>query len=127
MPHLLLTILKTVIDKKMKTISMLILFISLTLACSQADEDKTMLLKSKMISILNDIHIAESEIAIKNLPSDSARLYFYQFQKGIFEKHDTDSTTFNKSFKYYLSQGVLFDQIYGEVVDSLGLKESKLK
>lgn len=111
----------------MKTIATLILLIPLFVACSQSEEDKTMLPKSKMISILNDIHIAESEITIKNLPSDSAKLYFYKFEQAIFKKHSTDSATFNKSFKYYLSQGVLFDQIYGEVVDSLGLKESQIR
>ena len=108
----------------MKTITTMIFF-TVIMACSQNKEDKTVLPKSKMVSILNDIHLAEAKISVKNLPSDSAKLYFYQFEQEILNKHSTDSAAFNKSFKYYLSQGTLFDQIYGEVVDSLGLNESK--
>ena len=101
--------------------------ILISFACQNNKIPKDIIVKEQMTEILIDIHSLEAKIAVKNLPNDSSKMYYYQMQEEIFKSYNIDSANFNKSFKYYLSNGVAFDNIYAGVVDSLSLEEAKKK
>ena len=111
----------------MKKLSILLSIILISFACKNNNTPKGILEKNQMTDILIDIHRLEAKIAVKNLPNDSSKLYYYKLQEEIFKSYHTDSAKFNNSFRYYLSNGAAFDNIYASVVDSLSLEEVQQK
>lgn len=93
--------------------------------CKNTTKEENILPKESMINIFTAIHQLESEISTRNLTPDSAKLYYYAGEKEIFSKFDTDSSVVHKSFNYYLAKGEDLDNIYSQIVDSLGLIQTK--
>ncbi len=98
-------------------------------ACSSQEETipEGILEEGTMVSILTSVHIEENYIKQQNIAADTAIAVFHVRKNAIFEKYHTDSTTFNKSFDYYLQHPKKIDAIYAAVTDSLGLKQSLKK
>jgi hypothetical protein len=93
--------------------------------CSSEHAPDNLIPASQMVEIISQLHIYESEISARSLSPDSSKLYFYEYQNQLMQKYQTDTATFNTSFRYYLSKGDPFDKIYSQVVDSLSLKEAQ--
>lgn len=84
----------------------------LLVACSKADE-KEILSKEKLASVLSDIHLAEAKINEKHIgSSDSALVLFQEIQKSIFQKHGVDSVQVNRSFEAYVKEPDQFLEMY---------------
>lgn len=80
--------------------------------------------ESKMVSILIDVHIAESALSIKNFNRDSSLTLFSYYKEDIFKKHQVTELQFKNSYEYYCTHSKQFDHIYEVVIDSLAVKES---
>lgn len=94
-------------------------------ACKE--EKKQLLLPlsaDKMVQVLIDMHLAESQVSSLVSTQDSAYFLNKAFEKKVFEKHHIDSTTYYRSYAYYLDNMAEFERIYGIVVDSLVYRES---
>ncbi|MEY2793236.1 MAG: hypothetical protein RJA76_1228 [Bacteroidota bacterium] len=91
-------------------------------ACSSPTE-KAILSKEKLALILTDIHLAEAKINEKHIgSSDSALVLFQEIQKGIFKKHQVDSSLVNRSFEAYVKEPDEFLEMYQLVSDELTKK-----
>lgn len=91
----------------------------LLVACSKADE-KEILSKEKLASVLSDIHLAEAKINEKHIgSSDSALVLFQEIQKSIFQKHGVDSVQVNRSFEAYVKEPDQFLEMYEMVSEEL--------
>ncbi len=108
-----------------KKIFKIIALLAVCFSCQNNNVPDGVIAKDKMTKILIEIHNLEAKIAVQNMPADSSKMYYYKLQGEIFKSYQTDSSQFNKSFKYYLGQGTAFDNIYAAVVDSLSLQEAK--
>ncbi|OON68580.1 DUF4296 domain-containing protein [Hymenobacter sp. CRA2] len=113
--------------------SWLVLVLSLaTLLFSQCDrpEDPTppakLLPRGQMVELLVDMHLTEARVEASRLPPDSAHVLYRQQAREIFWRHSTDEATFKQSLQYYGVHGKDLEEIYGAVVDSLGVRELKL-
>jgi hypothetical protein len=105
------------------------LFCLLLSACN-SDKDQQLptaglLPKEKMVSILIDIHIAESKLMQRNISPDSTEIYFKAYKEEIYKKHGVTRKDFEENYKYYMDNIQQMDAIYAIVVDSLSLKESR--
>lgn len=80
--------------------------------------------ESKMVSVLIDVHIAESALSIKNFNRDSSLTLFSYYKEDIFNKHHITEVHFRNSYEYYCTHSKEFDHIYEIVIDSLAVKES---
>ncbi len=106
----------------------LFLFLLLT-ACTESPKPPPGTLdKDRMINILIDIHIAEAKAGGVSLRSqDSATVYYKVLEGDVFKKHGVDSTTYYRSYRYYMNNIKEMDEIYAAVVDSLSLRENSIK
>lgn len=78
----------------------------------------------KMIQVLIDIHLAESQVPNLVSTPDSAYFLNKAFEQKVFQKHQIDSATYYQSYAYYLENIAEFEKMYAVVVDSLVYRES---
>ncbi|CAA6801650.1 MAG: Unknown protein [uncultured Aureispira sp.] len=87
--------------------------------------EKSLLSEEELIPILKDIHIAEAlltETVDRRKKDSLARFYYGQ----IFELHQVDSATFNKSMHAYFTDPPALDSLYQEVIDAIGEEKKTL-
>ena len=93
-------------------------------SCAKSDKKpENLLSKEKIVSILIDVHILESEIQTLRVSKDSSQLLFNTFERELFEKHQVDKEVYKKSFEYYLEGVKEMEKIYEAVIDSLNYME----
>ncbi|MCH8903399.1 MAG: DUF4296 domain-containing protein [Bacteroidetes bacterium] len=90
------------------------------------DTHVNLLPEDQMISLLVDIHIAESAVQTFKLNSDSAKTYLRTYYRQIFEIHQIDPDDFFKSFDYYESNPKQFEKLYEQVMVEMSKKEALL-
>ncbi len=96
-----------------------------SVACqSNSKQVPTLIAPEKMIRILIDIHLAESQVPSLVSTPDSAYFLNKAFERKVFQKHQIDSATYYQSYAYYLENIAEFEKIYAVVVDSLVYRES---
>lgn len=83
--------------------------------------------KDKMVEVLIDLYKAEATISTQHLPKDQAMNAYAKLEEGIYSKNGIDSTTFNKSYSYYLKEDVATAAtIQKEVVEKLKATKEEL-
>jgi hypothetical protein len=99
----------------------------LLLGCAEEKEKVPagLLPEAKLISILADIHIAESRVELSRYSPDTSGVIFKQLQQEIYKKHHVSEAQFNKTYNYYLEHITALDKIYERLVDTLGMREIK--
>lgn len=106
--------------------------LSLTLLlvqCQRPEEPvqpQQLLPKEKMTSLLTNLHIAEAQVEAARVSQDSARSLFNQLRRDLFWRYETTDSAFYQSYRYYAVHDKDLDKIYGDVIDSLSLRELKL-
>ena len=110
------------------------LFLSVLLAfaftqCQRPEEPmrpELLLPKEKMTSLLTNLHLAEAQVEASRLAPDSARAMFNQLRRDLFWRYETTDSAFYQSYRYYAMHDKDLDKIYGDVIDSLSMREMKL-
>jgi hypothetical protein len=111
----------------------LILSVLLTLTfaqCQRPEEPmrpQRLLPKEKMTSLLTSLHLAEAQVESSRLAQDSARALFNQLRRNLFWRYETTDSAFYQSYRYYAVHDKDLDKIYGDVIDSLTMREAKLQ
>jgi len=77
-----------------------------------------------MVSVLINIHIAEAKANNSFLNADTLRIFYQSLEDTIFTRNQIDKKVFEESYQYYLKKPSLMEKIYGQVVDSLSLREA---
>ena len=106
----------------------LVLILLTVLSCGESDNKPDDILpKEKMVEMLIDIHILESEIQNLRIKKDSSHLLYNSFEREIFKKNNVDQEVYRRSFEYYLNDVDGMEKIYDVVIDSLNYMEKSLK
>jgi len=113
-----------------KVVSLLLLF--LIMSCGdknnyQVQKPLNLIDKDKMAAILSDVHILESNQEMSFFAADSTNKLYLSYYKYIFDKYDVEESQFKSSFEYYVSQPVLMDSMYSEVIANISKIEPRLK
>ena len=98
--------------------------------CQRPEEPmrpQLLLPKEKMTSLLTSLHLAEAQVEASRLAPDSARAVFNQLRKNLFWRYETTDSAFYQSYRYYAVHDKDLDKIYGDVIDSLTMREMKLE
>jgi len=94
------------------------------LGCQRTIEDnKGLLPRDKMVSLLIDIHILEAKVNKLRLKSDSAKAVYNTFEEKIFLDHNVDRAVYDRSLQYYLIETKELKKVYQVVIDSLNLRQ----
>jgi uncharacterized protein YcfL len=82
--------------------------------------------EKKMQKVLVDIHLIEARISKMNIASmDTATIVTEKLKATMFKKHQTDSATYYRSYKFYATYPDYFEQIYDGVIKDLEEKQKK--
>ena len=81
--------------------------------------------EKKMISVFIDIHFLDTKIEQMKLGPDTALQVYKVLEDSIWIKHDISESEFKESHKYYLKkEPKMFEKIYTDLIDSVGVIES---
>lgn len=79
-----------------------------------------------MISVLADIHLAESVVGHKFERFDSPIKKFQKYEHKIFQKHQIDSATYIENYNYYANDLNTMRVIYQGVTDTLTQRKKEI-
>ena len=83
-----------------------------------------MLQPEQMRSILKEIHLAQSAIAVATI-SDSSKYTITEYEAFIFEKNKTTQIHFTKSMAFYSAHPEVLQPIYDSVLVDLNKLQSE--
>lgn len=118
----------TRIPKYTVVILLFALLLSLNNGCNRKDHNLQdyILDKEQMISLITDIHLAESALAHKQsqgvVVSDMALVYY----DSLLVKHSVTKTQIDSSLLYYSRRPKVFEDIYSQVITQLSKKENEI-
>lgn len=96
-------------------------------ACHKEERPANVLPPDEMAKVLVDIYLAEARLNDSPVDRDSAIRYFIPHQSKILERHNISDSLVIKSFQYYIDHPRQFEKIYESVIDTLNLREQKLR
>ena len=113
----------------MKQISRVVMMLSCLLIASCSEETKlpeNTIPEEKMSLILTDIHLLEARVSrVSVISIDSSTLITEKMKKDIFKKHQTDTATYNRSYKFYSTHPELMERVYEKVVKNIQKRVDK--
>jgi len=100
----------------------------LTACSAKTTIPENVLPEDKMILILSEIHVAETEISSLNFKSiDSSYALQKAWEINIMKKFKTDTATYNRSYKFYLTHVEYMQDIYTAVADTLQKRNESIE
>ncbi len=106
---------------------LLIISGAITFSCSRDRSSDEVISEEGMSLILLDIYISENELSNLGMNRDTTVEIFKKYEKLIFERNNIDEEKYRKSLTYYYDHPDMLEKIYDIVLDSLTLRESKIK
>lgn len=108
-------------------ITSILLTASVCVALLSCGEKKPegILSRAEMVSIMEDIYIAEEKVNHLALARDSAKVVFEAMGDRVFENAAVSDSVFKRSFDYYMEHPSEMELIYTALVDSLQLLEQR--
>lgn len=106
-----------------------ILSLAVLASCGQGS-DKTpqnLLPEQKMVQILADVHVAEARIENRIVYPDTAMMLYNREQQRILEAHGVEEELFRDTYRHYLSDIKKMDRLYEIILDTLSVREAKLR
>lgn len=92
----------------------------------QNETPENILDEDKMISVLIDLHIADSVLELEKTPKDSAAIKLASYQDQILQKHNVEKTKYEKTLKYYKNNPAKFEKLYEKLLQKMNIMESEL-
>lgn len=83
--------------------------------------------EAKFKAIAIKLHLLESYIEKNYKNEDTAKVAYNLLESKIFKKEETKPEFYKLSYEYYLRNTDLMDNIYEQIVDSLGKMETQTK
>jgi hypothetical protein len=95
-----------------------VFIIVLTVRCNTDDRKPDNLLsEEKMVNILTDIHLIESDVNNMRITDADSNLAIYLYlETQLFKKYQIDTATYRNSYRYYIAQPEVFGKIYKQVL-----------
>lgn len=90
-----------------------------------AEKPEGILPKDEMVSIMEEIYIAEEKVNHLALSRDSAKIVFEALSDKVFQNARVTDSVFKRSFDYYMERPKDMELIYTALVDSLQLREQR--
>lgn len=91
-------------------------------ACTAPEDERpdNLIAQDKMIDILTEVHIAESQVSRLSLGSlDSSNIAYKHLENQIFRKFAVDTAMYRKSYIFYSSHPSDMEAIYKQVTERL--------
>jgi len=120
---------KSIKNLNVQLLSFMLLMMSLSCSHKKTESTAGIIPPGKMGKILTDMHLADA-VANQNFPvkggNDTIAWKTKSFTHLILQKYQTDTATFNRSFKYYVQRPEEMDAIYSKMVTDMTRLQAKL-
>ncbi|MBY0434839.1 MAG: DUF4296 domain-containing protein [Cyclobacteriaceae bacterium] len=105
----------------------MIFLLSLLLSCKTDDLPEGVLSKPEMVNWMIKIYLAEARTTLLPIGRDSAYKLFVPAQDSLKKLAGVQDSVLKKSYQYYLENPKELESIYDAVIDSLSLREQRLR
>ncbi len=103
---------------------LLLLFIS----CQQEEKkDKSILTQTQLSAFLIEMYLAEARIDNIPIAKDSAIKLFLPYEEKLMKKFNLADSTLKKTYQYYIDHPKEMEAVYDAVIDTLNLREQRVK
>ena len=96
-------------------------------SCKKESKPQGILSRAQMVDWMIDMYIAEARIQLLSLPVDSAYKLFRPYQDSLMRQKDLKDSVLRVSYQYYLQHSDELESIYDAVIDSLSLREQRMR
>ena len=104
-----------------------ILLLSTWMSCNHEKVPQGILSRAQMVDWMMDIYLAEARTQLLPFPRDSAYKLFLPYPDSLMRRKGIQDSVLQKSYQYYLEHPTEFEAIYDTVIDSLSLREQRLR
>ncbi len=103
-------------------LSLFIVSLFFFISCKNDKIPDGVLNQNEMKSLLKDLHESEAAVFTQSKP-DTNSYSLPEYYSYLFKKHNTDSTGFANSMKYYSTKPELLEKIYTEMIDEVNKEQ----
>jgi Domain of unknown function (DUF4296) len=107
-------------------IAVVFFIVSLT-ACKEETRPPGVLAPAEFSKILVEVYLAEARINSTALQRDSAIKLFVPYEEKLFQQFELPDSVVRKTYQYYVDHPKQLELIYDSVIDTLSLREQKLR
>lgn len=104
-----------------------IMVLALLTQCKQDKKPEGLLSKEQMVGLMVDVYLAEAKITNSQLPRDSVLKLFYPYEDSLAAKRGLNDSTLKVNYQYYLQRPNELEAILDAVIDTLNLREQRMK
>jgi len=104
-----------------------VIMILLLGACQKEKAPVGILSQAQMVDWMIDIYLAESRTNLMSISRDSAYKLFYPYPDSLMRRKGIQDSVLQKSYRYYIDHPAQLESIYDAVIDSLSLREQRLR
>lgn len=111
----------------LRNISVVFLMILLqSCSTSQVEIPSGVIPHDKMVQVLADVQIAEATILYKSGKGDIGEAKAPAYYQYIFTRNKITEKQFRESFRFYLEQEELMNQLYEEVINEISKRQAEV-
>jgi hypothetical protein len=96
-------------------------------ACGAQKKPEGVLTQAQLSSLLIDVYLAEARMESVIQPKDSLIKLFVPHEQKILEVKGVPEPTLRVTYEYYLAHPKELEQVYDAVIDTLVLRDQRLK
>ena len=111
----------------MKTKIFVICYLFLIGCSSDNEVPNDIINQDKMVAVMLDMYLAEGKVNNMRLSRDSSLAIFDVYEDMLYKKHGVIDSVYERSMSYYYDHPDMLETIYESVLDSLNLKQERLK
>ncbi|MCW5912774.1 MAG: DUF4296 domain-containing protein [Cyclobacteriaceae bacterium] len=100
---------------------------TLTVACNRESRPPGVLSPAEFSKVLVEVYLAEARMSNSAFQRDSAIKLFVPFEEKLFRKFELPDSVVQKTYQYYLDNPEQLEKIYDSVIDTLSLREQKMR
>lgn len=99
----------------------------LAVSCKKQTAPTGILSQPEMADWMVKIYLAESRVSTMSIPRDSVYKLFMPYRDSIMKHSNIPDSTLKKSYQYYFAHPVEMEGVYDIIIDSLNLREQRLR
>ncbi len=115
-------------EEKMKPqIVIVFAIVTLAMACQKETRPAGVLSPEEFSKVLVEVYMAEARMNSTALPRDSAVKLFAAYEDKMLQRFELPDSVVLKTQQYYVDHPEQLEKIYDSVIDTLSLREKKLR
>ncbi|MBX2898277.1 MAG: DUF4296 domain-containing protein [Cyclobacteriaceae bacterium] len=99
----------------------------MAVSCKQDIRPPDVLAPNEFANVLTEIYLAEARLTGKTLLRDSALQLFIPYEQHLFQQLHYSDSVIHKTYQYYFDRPEQLEKIYAAIIDTLNLREQKLR